>query len=109
MKLKTEHFLVHVLGDLEPYIAFEKPASNEIDLEADLIQLVQDTPQLCEGGDDAVYQLTLLNGVPKIYAFSGGYMDNIRRIARDGRRAKLLPAFMPHNPKYQKYKRDDEI
>ena len=88
-RMKEQHYLVYMFGAVEPELY--GPYKTQYALQQALMKLVARVGDLSDRGRGTVHQLTLINGKPHVYSFSGGYMEHIRVLC-DANRTRVCDA-----------------
>lgn len=78
---ETQRFLFVIEGGLSPRVV-GGPYRSEADLTAGLIQAIKKDPRLADPAGDTIHALYLGRGRPRMQDFAGGFMDQLRQLAR---------------------------
>ena len=78
---EIQRVLCVIEGGLSPTVV-GGPYRSEADLTAGIIQAINTYPRLADPEGDTIHALYLGRGRPRMQDFAGGFMDQLRRLAR---------------------------
>lgn len=78
---EVQRVLFVIEGGLSPTLV-GGPYRSEADLTAGIIRAIKKDPRLADPEGDTIHALSLGRGRPRMQDFAGGFMDQLRRLAR---------------------------